>query len=111
MNKHEMSAIIGFWRMEVDDAVIANIIGCLSGTVSTVIKLYKEHGNIDTVCEIINGTYSKKKKKEVAPLLKPPPTIEELEKMIEELPKEVKFIPPTIKRHEPYIFNSGIVKY
>lgn len=106
-----MSAIIGFWRMEVDSAVIANIIGCLSGQVDEVIKLYKEHGNIDTVFEIVNGTYSPKRKKQVAPLLKPPPTIEELEKMIEELPKQGKFIPPTIKKHEPYIFNSGIVKY
>lgn len=41
LNEHEMSAIIGFWRMGNEDIIIALIIQCKVWQVEKTIKEYK----------------------------------------------------------------------
>lgn len=41
-DKHINSAIIGFWRMEVDEATISAVVGCSLSRVVNTIKTYKE---------------------------------------------------------------------
>lgn len=41
IDKYQMSAIIGFWRMGVDDAVISGIVNCELWEVFNTIKIYQ----------------------------------------------------------------------
>lgn len=41
-DKHINSAIIGFWRMGNEDAVICAVVGCSLSRVFNTIKTYKE---------------------------------------------------------------------
>jgi len=42
MNRFQLSAIIGMWRMGADDATISGILNCSLSAVFSTIKSYKE---------------------------------------------------------------------